>query len=67
MTTAEVVGMAILVMNASALIWGAAKIAGTVENLKDIVGELNGLVKNVNDTVHGAVARIAVLEERTKD
>jgi hypothetical protein len=64
MTMTEVVAVTGLAMNAAVIIWGAAKLSSAVENLKDTVREIKGIMMVTQEIVHNMVGRMWVVEDR---
>ena len=64
MSTSLALAIAAFALNAGALVWGAGKMAGAIENLKEVTIELKGLFAMLAETVHNHTARISVLEDR---
>lgn len=64
MTTTEMVAVAGLVINAGAIVWGAAKLSSAVTHLEKTVIEIKAIVMSMQETVHNMIGRIWVIEDR---
>lgn len=53
-----------LLANFGGLVWGAATLSGSVQNLKETVGTITASMNNAIATLNNQTAKIAVLEYR---
>ncbi len=64
-TTAEMVPIAMLVLQLAALIWGAGALKGSVDNLRETMREMAGTVKEVQATTTTLSIDVGVLKAQS--
>jgi hypothetical protein len=53
-----------LLINAGAVVWGAATLSAAVKNLTEVVAEMKRIQEQTSTYVQGLLARMAVVEDR---
>lgn len=66
LTLPELLGVSGLILNAGALVWGAAKLTAAVDNLKELVGKLERILNSNTTDISDLHARVLVLERLNK-
>lgn len=61
-----VVGTITLIVNLSALVWGAARISAAVDQLRDTTSRLSTATEHLQESTAGLDGRVRVLEDRSQ-
>lgn len=66
LTTGELIALIALLLNAGAIVWGAATLASAVRNIEKLVAKLENSQESLSKALNNLFARLRVVEYELK-